>query len=36
MYWWQDFNAYEVREEFALIRELRMTKVRVYTDTHGL
>jgi endo-1,4-beta-mannosidase len=30
VYWWQDFDAGEVREEFALIRELGMTKVRIF------
>jgi endo-1,4-beta-mannosidase len=30
MYWWRDFDAGEVREEFELIRELGMTKVRVF------
>ncbi len=30
MYWWQRFDAGEVREEFALIRELGMTTVRIF------
>jgi len=30
LYWWQDFDAGEVREDFALIRELGLTKVRVF------
>ncbi len=29
LYWWQNFDAGEVREDFALIRELGLTKVRV-------
>jgi len=30
LYWWQDFDAGEVREDFALIRTLGLTKVRVF------
>jgi endo-1,4-beta-mannosidase len=30
MYWWSNFDAGEVREEFALIRDLGMTKVRLF------
>ncbi len=30
MYWWSDFDAAEVREEFGIIRELGMTMVRVF------
>src|SRR5688572_20821636 len=30
MYWWKDFDAGEVREEFALISELGMTTVRIF------
>ena len=30
LYWWQDFDAGEVREDFALIRALGLTKVRVF------
>lgn len=30
MYWWSDFDAGEVREEFALIGELGMTMVRIF------
>ena len=30
MYWWADFDAGEVREEFALIRELGLTHVRIF------
>ncbi|HRQ15233.1 MAG TPA: beta-galactosidase, partial [Promineifilum sp.] len=30
MYWWSDFDAAEVREEFALIRDLGMQLVRVF------
>src|SRR5665213_68502 len=30
MYWWADFDAGEVREEFAMIRELGMTHVRFF------
>lgn len=30
MYWWSDFDAGEVREEFAIIRDLGMTLVRVF------
>ncbi len=30
MYWWGDFDAGEVREEFALIRELGMNVVRIF------
>jgi len=30
LYWWQHFDAGEVREDFALIRELGLTKARVF------
>jgi endo-1,4-beta-mannosidase len=30
LYWWQDFDAGEVREEFALLRDLGLTKVRIF------
>ena len=30
MYWWADFDAGEVREEFALMRELGLTHVRIF------
>jgi endo-1,4-beta-mannosidase len=30
MYWWSNFNADEVREEFAVIRDLGMTIVRIF------
>jgi len=30
MYWWANFDADEVREEFAIIRELGMTVVRIF------
>jgi endo-1,4-beta-mannosidase len=30
MYWWSDFDAGEVREEFALIRELGLSMVRIF------
>ncbi len=30
MYWWSDFDAGEVREEFAMIRELGLTHVRFF------
>lgn len=30
MYWWSDFDAGEVREEFAIIRDLGMTMVRIF------
>lgn len=30
MYWWADFDAGEVREEFASIRELGLTHVRIF------
>ncbi len=30
MYWWSDFDAGEVREEFAVIAELGMTVVRIF------
>ncbi len=30
MYWWSDFDAAEVREEFAVIRELGMKVVRIF------
>ena len=30
MYWWSDFDAGEVREEFALIREIGMNVVRLF------
>ena len=30
MYWWHEFDAGEVREDFTLIRELGLTKVRVF------
>jgi endo-1,4-beta-mannosidase len=30
MYWWSDFDAGEVREEFALIRELELNVVRLF------
>src|SRR5690348_14483734 len=30
MYWWSNFDAQEVREEFAIIRDLGMTVVRIF------
>jgi endo-1,4-beta-mannosidase len=30
MYWWEDFDAGEVREEFAIIRELGLSHVRLF------
>jgi hypothetical protein len=30
MYWWADFDVGEVREEFAMIRELGLTHVRLF------
>ena len=30
MYWWSDFDAGEVREEFAIIRELGLKVVRLF------
>jgi len=30
MYWWQDFDEAEVREEFQIIRELGMRSVRIF------
>lgn len=30
MYWWSDFDAAEVREEFAVIRDLGMRLVRIF------
>lgn len=30
MYWWRDFEADEVREEFAIIRDLGMSLVRIF------
>src|SRR5438045_3397603 len=30
MYWWRDFDVGEVREEFALVRELGLSKVRIF------
>src|SRR5260370_17787851 len=30
MYWWSQFDAGEVRDEFALIRELGLTLVRIF------
>jgi endo-1,4-beta-mannosidase len=30
MYWWSDFDAAEVREEFGIIRDLGMTLVRIF------
>jgi len=30
MYWWSDFDKGEVEEEFSVIREIGMTKVRVF------
>ena len=30
MYWWSDFDAGEVREEFSLIHELGLTLVRIF------
>lgn len=30
MYWWSDFDSGEVREEFALIRELGLSIVRIF------
>jgi endo-1,4-beta-mannosidase len=30
MYWWSDFDAGEVREEFAVIRELGLNVVRIF------
>jgi hypothetical protein len=30
LYWWKEFDAGEVREEFALLRDLGPTKVRIF------
>ena len=30
MYWWSNFDAGEVREEFSLIRELGLNVVRLF------
>src|SRR5882724_10393073 len=30
MYWWADFDEAEVREEFAMIREIGLTHVRIF------
>ena len=30
MYWWSQFDPGEVRDEFALIRELGLTIVRIF------
>ena len=30
LYWWQHFDAGEVHEDFALLRELGLTKVRIF------
>src|SRR5829696_8868092 len=30
MYWWSDFDAGEVREEFAMVRELGLTHLRLF------
>src|SRR5579864_1742242 len=30
MYWWTEFDAGEVREEFSMVRELGLTHVRVF------
>jgi endo-1,4-beta-mannosidase len=30
MYWWSDFDAGEVREEFAMIRDIGLTHVRIF------
>ena len=30
MYWWSDFDAGEVREEFAIIHELGLSLVRIF------
>ena len=30
MYWWPDFDEAEVREEFALIKELGLSLVRIF------
>ena len=30
MYWWADFDAGEVRDEFSMIRELGLTHVRIF------
>jgi endo-1,4-beta-mannosidase len=30
MYWWSDFDAAEVREEFSVIKELGLTLVRIF------
>jgi endo-1,4-beta-mannosidase len=30
LYWWREFDAGEVREDFALLRELGLTKVRIF------
>ena len=30
MYWWEDFDAGEVREEFAIIADLGITHVRIF------
>ena len=34
MYWWTSFDPGEVREEFALIRELGLDLVRIFRVTH--
>ena len=30
MYWWSNFDAAEVREEFAIIREIGLNVVRIF------
>ncbi len=30
MYWWSDFDAWEVRDDFSLIRELGLQQVRIF------
>ena len=30
MYWWSNFDAAEVREEFAIIKDLGMSLVRIF------
>ena len=30
MYWWSDFDAGEVREEFAIIKEIGLNVVRMF------
>jgi endo-1,4-beta-mannosidase len=36
MYWWSDFDAGEVREEFSIIHELGLTLVRIFFIVGGI